>query len=92
MFTWYFDHVSLNFQIVSISKSYTCASTSQVKGKEASKVWIADRAKEMLKSDPAMGAKKLKNQLEQQFSIKLSYNKVWEEKQLTLKGLHGSKG
>ena len=63
-----------------------------MKGKEASKVWIANRAKEMLKADPARGAKKLKNQLEQQFSIKLSYNKVWEEKQLTLKGLHGSKG
>jgi len=47
-----------------------------VKGKEATKVWIADRAKEVLKSNPAMGDKKLKDQLEQQFPIKLSYNKV----------------
>ena len=49
------------FQIVSISEGHTCASTSQVKGKEATKVWIADRAKEVLKSNPAMGAKKLKD-------------------------------
>nr|CAB3468007.1 unnamed protein product [Digitaria exilis] len=34
------------FMVVSISKDHTCASTSQVKGKEASKGWIADRAKE----------------------------------------------
>jgi len=61
-----------------------------VKGKEASKVWIADRAKEVLKSNPVMGAKKLKDQLEQQFPIKLSYNKVWEERQLALEGLHGT--
>nr|CAB3465032.1 unnamed protein product [Digitaria exilis] len=32
--------------VVSISKDHTCASTSQVKGKEASKGWIADKAKE----------------------------------------------
>ena len=37
-----------------------------------------------------MGAKKLKDQLEQQFPIKLSYNKVWEERQLALEGLHGT--
>jgi len=61
-----------------------------VKSKEASKVWIADRAKEVLKSNPVMGAKKLKDQLEQQFPIKLSYNKVWEERQLALEGLHGT--
>ena len=78
------------FQIVSISEGHTCASTSQVKGKEATKVWIADRAKEVLKSNPAMGDKKLKDQLEQQFPIKLSYNKVWEGRQLALEGLHGT--
>jgi len=61
-----------------------------VKGKEASKVWIANRAKEVLKSNPVMGAKKLKDQLEQQFPIKLSYNKVWEGRQLALEGLHGT--
>jgi hypothetical protein len=60
-----------------------------VKGKEASKFWIADRAKEILKSN-SMGAKKLKDQLEQQFPIKLSYNKVWEGRKLAIQGLHGT--
>ena len=79
------DHVSLNFQIVSISKSHTCASTSQVKGKEASKVWIADRAKEMLKSDPAMGAKKLQNQLEQQFQSSYHITRCGKDSNLLYK-------
>ena len=78
------------FQIISISEGHTCASTSQVKDKEATKIWIADRAKEVLKSNPAMRAKKLKDQLEQQFPIKLSYNKVWEGRQRALVGLHGT--
>ena len=45
-------------------------------------------AKEILNSNLAMGANKLKDQLEQHFSIKLSYNKVWEGRQLALQGLH----
>ena len=57
----YFHVLIIFFQIVSISEGHTCASTSQVKGKEATKIWIADRAKEVLKSNPAMGAKKLKD-------------------------------
>jgi hypothetical protein len=41
-------YVSFFSQIVYISEVHTCASTSQVKGKEATEVWIADRAKEGL--------------------------------------------
>jgi hypothetical protein len=61
-----------------------------LKGKEASKGWIADRAKEILRSNPFMGARKVKDQLEQQFPIKLSYNKVWEGRQRAVEGLHGT--
>ena len=78
------------FQVVSIGSSHTCASTSQVRGKEASKAWIADRATELLKSTPALGAKKLQLELERQFPIKMSYTKVWEGSKLALEGLHGS--
>ncbi|CAD6224299.1 unnamed protein product [Miscanthus lutarioriparius] len=62
-------------KVVSIGSSHTCASTSQVRGKEASKAWIADRATEVLKSTPDLGAKKLQVELERQFPIKISYNK-----------------
>uniref|UniRef100_K3XPI8 Uncharacterized protein n=1 Tax=Setaria italica TaxID=4555 RepID=K3XPI8_SETIT len=37
-----------------------------------------------------MRAKKMKDQLEQQFPIKLPYNKVWEGRQCALEGLHGT--
>jgi len=61
-----------------------------VRGKDASKAWIADRATELLKSTPALGAKKLQLELERQFPIKMSYTKVWEGSKLALEGLHGS--
>jgi hypothetical protein len=37
-----------------------------------------------------LGAKKLQVQLETKFPIKMSYNKVWEGRQLALKGLQGT--
>jgi len=61
-----------------------------VRGKEASKAWIANRATELLKCTLELGAKKLQVELERQFPIKMSYNKVWEGRQLALKGLHGT--
>jgi hypothetical protein len=64
------------FQVVSISEGHTCASTSKVRGKEATKGWIADRAKDILKSKPGLGAKKLQEHLEHQFPVKMSYSKV----------------
>ena len=84
------SHIFYYFQVVSIGSSHTCASTSQVRGKEASKAWIADRATEVLKCTPELGTKKLQVKLERQFPIKMSYNKVWEGRQLALKGLHGT--
>jgi hypothetical protein len=37
-----------------------------------------------------LGANKLLVELERQFPIKMSYNKVWEGRQLALRGLHGT--
>jgi len=37
-----------------------------------------------------MTAKKMKDHLEHQFPLKLSYNKVWEGRQRALEGLHGT--
>ena len=61
-----------------------------MRGKEASKAWIANKATEVLKCAPELGAKKLQVELKRQFPIKISYNKVWEGRQLALKGLHGT--
>jgi hypothetical protein len=77
-------------QVKSISEHHTCASTSKVLGKEATKGWIANKASEILKSNPTIGAKKLQVQLEQQYPINMSYSKVWEGMQCAKKELHGT--
>ncbi|KAF0931645.1 hypothetical protein E2562_005602 [Oryza meyeriana var. granulata] len=46
-------------------EDHTCASTSKVNGKEATKGWIANRATDVLRVDTTVGAKKLQQQLEQ---------------------------
>jgi hypothetical protein len=37
-----------------------------------------------------MTAKKMKDHIEHQFPLKLSYNKVWEGRQRALEGMHGT--
>jgi hypothetical protein len=63
----------LSLQIVSISECHTCASTSKVLEKEATKGWLASRATKILRTNPTIGAKKLQVQLEQQFPIRVTY-------------------
>ena len=75
---------------MSIGTDHTCASTSKVTGKEASVSWICDRVKGMLVTDPTLGAKELQDRLQTQFTIELSYNKVWEGRRFALKELHGT--
>jgi hypothetical protein len=55
-----------------------------VKRKEAMKTRIADRAEELLRLHPIMAAKKLKDQLQQQFTVQLSYGKVCKGMQSAL--------
>jgi len=82
------DHVSLVFRLSPFQKGIHVQ--AQAKGKEATKGWIADRAKPLLQSNPGMTAIKMKDHLEHQFPLKLSYNKVWEGRQRALEGLHGT--
>jgi hypothetical protein len=76
--------------VVSIGPKHDCASTSKVTGKEASAAWIANRVKPMLIKEPGLGAREMQYRLEDQFTVTLSYNKVWEGRKLALKELHGT--
>jgi len=44
------------------------------------KGWIADRAKDLLRTIPTMGPKNLQEHLEGQFPIKIAYTMVWKGK------------
>ena len=54
------------------------------------KGWIADRAKDILRTRLTMGPKKLQEHLEGQFPVKIAYTKVWEGRQRALDELHGT--
>lgn len=74
-------------QVVSIGPYHDCASTSKVTGMEASAAWIANRVKPMSIKNLSLGARELKDRLEDQFTVTLSYNKV---SKFALKELHGT--
>ncbi|NP_001314695.1 uncharacterized protein LOC103647887 [Zea mays] len=44
----------------------------------------------MLIKEPGLGAREMQYRLEDQFTVTLSYNKVWEGRKLALKELHGT--
>lgn len=75
------------FMVVSIGPYHDCASTSKVTGMEASAAWIANRVKPMSIKNLSLGARELKDRLEDQFTVTLSYNKV---SKFALKELHGT--
>lgn len=72
--------------MVSIGPYHDCASTSKVTGMEASAAWIANRVKPMLIKNLSLGARELKDRLEDQFTVTLSYNKVWEVSKVCIEG------
>jgi hypothetical protein len=45
--------------------------------------WIKDRVINWLREDPTLGAKVLKDKLEEKYCIQVSYYVVWDGKQMT---------
>jgi hypothetical protein len=69
---------------------HTCLSTTMVDGMMASKSWVFDRVRDWLRKHPSAGAKEVQNKLEDEFHIKVSYNKAWSGRQIALDQIHGS--
>ncbi|XP_044960338.1 uncharacterized protein LOC123411455 isoform X2 [Hordeum vulgare subsp. vulgare] len=52
----------------------------------ASQGWIADKIGDWVKKNPGVGAKDAKGKLEDEFNIKLKYNKAWDGMKQTVAG------
>jgi len=51
--------------------------------------WVKDRVINWLREDPTIGAKDLKQKLEENFCVQLSYYVVWDGKQMALDEIMG---
>jgi hypothetical protein len=80
----------LNFQIKVLPHEHTCPSTSMVDGNMASKSWISERVGDWLRKNPSAGAKAVKNKLEDEYHIKVSYDKAWKGRKAALEQIHGT--
>jgi hypothetical protein len=69
------DFLFMQIQINTETHHY--ASTSSVLGGMASQVWVAERAIPLLKRKPTLGAKELKEELENKYNILVNYQNVW---------------
>ena len=62
-------------------REHNCPSISRVEGRMASQAWIAERAIPLLKRKPGMGAKEVKDELEEKYKIQIPYQTVWYGRQ-----------
>ena len=51
--------------------------------------WVKDRVINLLRADPTIGAKALKQKLEEKYCIKISYYVVWDGRQMALNEILG---
>ena len=72
------------------STDHTCASTSRVLGRMASQGWIAERAVPYLKLKPSMGAKELREVLQNKYKVSIPYQTAWYGRQRAAAKLFGS--
>jgi hypothetical protein len=60
-----------------------------VENKMASQSWVLDRLTDWLKTNPSKGPKVVKEKVEEDYGIKLKYNKTFLGMQLALQQIHG---
>ncbi|AQK62532.1 uncharacterized protein [Zea mays] len=69
---------------------HLCASTGRVKTRMTTYRWIAEKSIPFLKKDPNMGAKKLQEELEDKYNVKLGYSTVWAGRQKAVEQIFGT--
>ncbi|XP_078153161.1 uncharacterized protein LOC144548368 [Carex rostrata] len=77
------------FMVKLLPDEHTCPSTTMVDGKMASKSWVSDRVGDWLRKHPSAGAKEVKNKLEDEFHVKVTYRKAWLGRQGAIDQIHG---
>jgi MuDR family transposase len=65
------------FMVNVLPHEHTCSSTTMVYEKMISKSWVSDRVTDWLRKNPSAGAKEVKRLLEDDFHVKVTYNKAW---------------
>jgi hypothetical protein len=58
-------------------------------GTTPSEKWVASKAVSILRDYPRMGAKELQENLQNDHKVTVSYNKVWQGKEVVLAELYG---
>jgi hypothetical protein len=66
----------LQLHIRVLSHEHTYSSTSMLNGKMTSQSWVKERVGDWLRKNLTVGAKEVKNKLEDDFHVKLTYNKA----------------
>lgn len=84
MFKCWYLQVTLN------KNGHRCVSTGRIHTKVASKAWVAEKVGPILKKYPNLGAKDLKERLEEKYTFVLSYATVWSGRQMAAERLFGS--
>jgi hypothetical protein len=71
------------------NSEHFCSSTGRVKSRMTTYHWIAEKAVPFLK-DPNMGTKKLREELQDKYNVRLGYSTVWAGSQKAIEKLYGS--
>uniref|UniRef100_A0A0D3G9X6 Uncharacterized protein n=1 Tax=Oryza barthii TaxID=65489 RepID=A0A0D3G9X6_9ORYZ len=69
---------------------HTCGSFNNCGETMASNKWVADRVVELLRDDPSLGPKKLKEELKKKYSVDIPYLRVFGGKERALDMKNGS--
>jgi hypothetical protein len=60
-----------------------------LKGRNASKAWVAQKASPILRNEPNLGAKVLQTRLQDTYKVSITYDTAWKGLQLALKQIYG---
>ncbi|WVZ79860.1 hypothetical protein U9M48_027388 [Paspalum notatum var. saurae] len=78
------------WMIRKLPHKHTCASTGKFEHNcMATNHWFKDRVINYFRADPTIGAKALKEKLEEKYCIKISYYVAWDGRQMALDGVLG---
>src|SRR5438105_10150032 len=69
---------------------HICDSTSRSKTRMTYQAWVADKARDIMKKEPTIGAGKMLRTLQEEHNVILSYPIVWKGKQRAGNSLYGS--
>uniref|UniRef100_J3KVC7 SWIM-type domain-containing protein n=1 Tax=Oryza brachyantha TaxID=4533 RepID=J3KVC7_ORYBR len=72
------------------NEEHNCTSSMRIRTTTPSQGWVADRALDILKTSPTMGAKELLTRLQDEHNVTLAYNTVWCGLEKAKKELYGS--